>query len=310
MKSLVILHGPSAWKVISSSEYSTYPMGDVYRRISDDTGLEFSSVIRLMDELPVFLSGSEHKERRKSMAKTYAHSRTEQERVVNDVVRKIATRIEQTNGSFNLLDEISTPIWHAISSVICQNNKTLRGFASDLPELFNPDASVNLRKRLNDQLESFLEETDDNLLDQLALLVLGVRPLTGSIVLSLHKLARDNAGQCLCDISFPESFPDSALRFVDRIALHDVHLNGRLYQAGTRFRCVTFDESYTSEQNANNVYGQGAHVCLGKPISQYTWGKIGEVFSNSKKRTQPGKLITTEREPFLIATKCFISLSA
>lgn len=309
MKSPVILHGPSAWEVISSSEYFTYPMGDAYRRIADNTGLDLSSVIRLMDKLPIFLSGSEHKTRRQSMAKTYAHSRIEQEQAINDVVRKIATRIEQSNGSFNLLDEISTPVWDAISTVICPNNNTLRGLISDLPELFNPAASVRLRKRLNDQLESFLDKAGDNLLDQITLLVLGVRPLTSSLALSLHKLARDNADRCLCDIPFPGSFPDSALRFVDRIALHDVHLNGSLYQAGTRFRCITFDESYTSEQNAKTLYGQGAHVCLGRPISQYIWGKIGEVFSNSKKRIQPGEIITTEHEPFLLTTRCFIDLS-
>lgn len=284
-------------------------MAEVYREMSKNTGLDFSAVVRLMDNLPIFLSGNPHKERRREMAKVYAATRAQQDQAIEYALENIATRIEATHGAFDLFQEVSVPIWDAIFGAICPAKTALQELVSELPELFYPGTSVRHRKRLNDKLEVVLRESGDELLDQIALLTLGVRPLTATLALSLHKLARDNAGSRLCDIVFPASYPESALRFVDRIALQEVRPDGCPHPAGTRFRCISFDETYTPEQNEKSLYGMGAHVCLGRPISQFIWGRIGAFFAKSEKTIHPGELSVTVREPFVLPTTCIVIVS-
>ena len=301
------LYGDPAYNIASSDDFIAFPMGSKYREISSRIATDYSSAIQLLESLPVFLSGDEHKERRKSMAVVYAQTRKLQEKAIDQVVDEVAQSIEHRHGAFNLIDELSTPLWTALRNVICTESREVKDLASELPELFYPGLSPRRRKSLNNKLTNILKSGNDQLLNQIALLTLGVRPFSASLALSIHKIARDNDGKRLCDIVFPTSFPDSALTYVDRISLRDTVIDGCPFSAGSRIRCTTFDSSYTDEINSKQLYGIGSHTCLGRPISVYTWNRLSNILSQSQKTIHPSALSVEDREPFTIPTKCLVN---
>lgn len=304
---ITTLYGETASNIASSDDFIAFPMGSKYRQISSRTAIDYSSAIQLLESLPVFLSGDEHKERRKSMAIVYAQTRKLQEKAIDQVVEEVAQSIEHRHGAFDLIDELSTPLWTALRNVICTEGEEVKDLANELPDLFFPILSPRRRQSINNKLTRILKSGTDQLLDQLALLVLGVRPFSASLALSIHKIARDNDGKRLCDIAFPTSFPDSALTYVDRISLRDTVIDGCPFSAFSRIRCTTFDSSYTDEINSKQLYGIGSHTCLGRPISVYTWNKLSNILSQSQKTIHPSALSVEDREPFTIPTKCIVS---
>ena len=80
-----MIYGDEARGIISSSEFQTFDMSQKYRNLSERTELNFDAVIALMDRLPIFLNGENHKKNRKEMAKVYSASRPKQEKNVDAV---------------------------------------------------------------------------------------------------------------------------------------------------------------------------------------------------------------------------------
>lgn len=305
-QAITTVYGEPASKIVSSDDFMAFPMGSKYREVSLRTATDYSSAIQLLEALPVFLSGDEHKKRRKSMALVYAQTRKLQEKAIAQVVDEVGQSIEHRHGAFNLIDELSIPLWTALRNVICSESREVKDLASELPDLFYPGSSPRKRKRLNNKLADILKSGNSQLLNQIALLTLGVRPFSSSLALSIHKIARDNDGKRLCEIEFPTSFPDSALTYVDRISMRDTVVDGCPFSAGSRIRCITFDPSYSEENNSKQLYGIGSHTCLGRPISDYTWIRLSNILSQSQKTIHPNALSVEHREPFTIPTKCLV----
>lgn len=306
------IYGEDARKIISKREFHAYNMADKYIELSARTGLNFNAAIQLLQYLPIFLSEDKHKYQRRALAEIYASSRVQQQKNVDEALAKIHQSIQLCESELDVLSEISFPIWDAVTSALSNHFVLDTQLISALPDLFFPNLSLRRRKNLNDRLQKELNRIADKereyFLQTIAVLTLGIRPLVHSLALSIHKIAKQNAQRTLCSIDYPKTYADSSLRFIDRIASQDTEVNGIIRSRGERFRCISFDEAYADEDNAKYVFGAGRHVCLGRPISEYIWQGIIEVFQSYKKIISPGALKVTEREPFLVTEVCIINL--
>ena len=307
-----MIYGDDARGIISSREFQTFDMAQKYRDLSERTELNFDAVIALMDRLPTFLNGENHKKNRKEMAKVYSASRPNQEKNVDAVLKEMRCMLEQLEGELDIIQEIGKPLWEAVTSAIMGNTIIDDGLTSDLPDLFYPNFSIRRRKALNDRLSAELDKISpsarEETLNKISVLVLGARPLMHSIALSIYKDSTKNVGKNLTNIKFSRSYSDSSLRFVDRIATEDTAINGYCLKSGSRMRCVSFDESYSEHDNTKYIFGSGRHLCLGRPIADYIWKKLVALLADLDKIVVPVTLTLANQEPFLIVKKSIIEL--
>lgn len=312
MEKPVILLDQAARSVIKSRDFDVYSMSEQYREIAKRTGINFDAAIFLLDRLPIFLNGAKHKRYRKSMAQVYAETRPDQERSVDETLGKISQQLQLYNGEIDVITNIANPIWLAVQKTILPLDGFDHELISFIPELFSPQASIRRRKYLNDRISNMISDCDlssrDELIDKISLLTLGVRPLIHSIALSIYRLAEHNHGLSLREITYPLSFYDTGLRFVDRIAKNNFELSGCPHHSGTRFRCVSFDETYSDAENSDFLFGAGSHVCLGRPISLYIWRRLTCMLSATGKNIAARELKIATHEPFIMAEICTIEL--
>ena len=305
----VNLRGDDAWKVVGSRDFKVWPMASVYRDLSAATGLDFSAVIGVFDTHPLFLDGADHKAARANAAKCLSTNRRAHEAVIDGVVDDVVAEIDNRQGDFDLLTELSDVMFYALAQSYCGGRDDLIPLSLSLQGLFLPKTPLRVRKATNDRIQAILDKDGKEALDQLMISVMGLPPLTSGLVLSLHRIVTENYGKRLCDIVFPETFSESILRFVDRMHAEPVVVNGCPYAAQTVFRCITFDADYKPEENEKNLFGSGAHLCLGRPVSQYVWDRMVARLSLSQKRIKAGEIVVKDYEIYVAPTVCVVSVS-
>jgi hypothetical protein len=314
MRTPITLQGEAAKNAITSKEFYAYPMADVYNELSTKSGIDFSAAILLMKHLPIFLDGDDHKDKRKRMAQVYADTRSRQEQNISSCIDQIIFEISVYNGEYDIIEGLANPIWRALQDAICDLDRIYiePELVREIPRLFDPNLSLRRRKLINDKISDHLSNISSfeqpEFFDRIALLVLGVRPLVNSLALSLYKIAELQKHVKLNEIEFPKSFSHSALTFVDRIARKSVEIHGQCYDEGTRFRCVTVDETYLDIENQKNMFGLGAHLCLGRPISMYIWKQLTASLGTLSKMIKPMELQYAQNEPFIVVSKAKIEI--
>lgn len=289
-------------ELILSPGFRTYSMADKYRELSRRMDLDFSATIRLLEHLPIFMDGPFHADVRKAMAKQISRTQGCQFRAVADVVDRVVAAQCNPGQRVDLVEDFSRPIWRAISNAIVPRDALELQLTDDIPGLFFATLSVRARLDIEARLKSFLETHRHDQQDQLILLclaVLGARPFLGSIALSLYHVMEANAGKRLSDMDWPEIFPQSALRYVDRI--HG-GIDGSVvagFGKDERVRCVTQSPDWTALENRQGLFGFGSHTCIGKSVSEKTWKMITARLSQVPLQAcVEGLAISAHVEPF------------
>jgi len=303
------LRGDEAWKMVGSRDFKVWPMASSYRDMSAATGIDFSAVIGIFEAHPLFLNGADHKAARAYAAKFLSANRRAHEAVIDAVVDDVVAQIDKRQGDFDLLTELGDVVWDALAQSYCGARDDLGPLSLSLQGLFLPKTPLRVRKKTNDRLQAIIDEDGKEALDQIILAVLGLRALSGGLVLSLHRIVTENHGKRLCDIAFPETYSESILRFADRLNAEPVVVSGCPYAAGTVFRCVTFDADYRLEENAKNLFGAGAHLCLGRTVSQYVWDRMVARLSQSRKRIKAGEIVVEDYKFYIAPATCVVSVS-
>ncbi len=255
--------------IVRSTQFTTYPMEQMYIKLEAATSIDFSATRTLMRNLPVYMDGTEHKKTRKLMAARLAETRSAQEQSAKDALCDLHQKYFTRPCQFDLFRDFAHPLWRSISNSIVDFGPDVMNLVDQLPGLFAPTLSIRKRILLNQQIEGVLRDGDDGILVDLALATLGVRPFTGSFALSVFDLVRSNPGKKYSELPFEPHYNESSLTFIDRIASGDVSVEGRRFAKGDHVRCITRSDRYSQSDNTSNLYGVGSHVCLGRPISQY-----------------------------------------
>jgi len=295
--------------MVGSRDFKVWPMACSYRDLSAATGIDFSAIIGIFEAHPLFLDGARHKVARASAAKFLSSNRRANEAVVDAVLDDVMAKVDARHGDFDLLAELGDVVSSVLVQSYCGTRDSLVPLAESIQGLFLPKTPLRVRSKTNELLHAVIDEDGKEALDEMLLAILGLRALSGGLVLSLHRVVSENNGMRLCDITFPETFNESILRFADRVSDKPVVVDGCPYSAGTVFRCVTFDPDYSPESNAQNLFGAGAHLCLGRPLSQYVWDQMVARLSKSQRRVNAGEIVVSDFDYYIAPTTCLVSVS-
>jgi hypothetical protein len=299
--------------IILSPNFSAYSMASSYRELAQRTKLDFASAIKLLDCLPVFINGDSHQRIRKAMARQLSRTKDCQFSSCSDTIENLFKFAFRRNASLDLVEDFSRPLWRAISSSIVAFNEDIVELADEIPDLFSPLLSIRERLRINERIEVLLKahpEDEDEQLILLCLISLGARPFVGTLSLSLYEIFQANPKSRMCDLTWPEMFPSSSVRFVDRICTSQTAISDSEYHVDDRVRCVTQSKDYSSEANRKALFGYGAHTCLGKSISEKAWGLVVRTLSRSDLRAECVSITMSPHDvPFFMPSHAEIALT-
>ena len=299
--------------IILSPNFSAYSMASGYRELAQRTKLDFAAAIKLLDCLPVFMNGDSHQRIRKAMAKQLSRTKDCQFSFSSETIESLFKLAFRRNAQLDLVNDFSRPLWRAISASISAFNEDFLELADEIPDLFSPLLSIRERLRINKRIEGFLKahrEDEQQQLILLCLISLGARPFTGTLSLSLYEIFEANPRSRMCDLRWPEMFPSSSLRFVDRICTKQTAISDSEFHADDRVRCFTQSKDYSSEANRKALFGFGAHTCLGKSISEKAWGLVVKTLSQSDLRAECVSITMSPHDvPFLMPSHAKIALT-
>jgi hypothetical protein len=311
---VIILKDPVVMNsVVGSEHFQPYSMADRYREIAKRTGFNFDAVVQLMEFIPVFIDGERHRKTRRLMARGLAASKSLQEQTATRTLNFLFEKLFVPGTELDLLSDFAQPLWREISASIMARKDDTLDLVDEIPSLFYPTLSIRERIKTNKKLAGFIDAEHMNLDERLAnlcLAVLGARPFVGAMVLSIYQVIAQNAGKKSKEIEWPDIFPATPLNFVDRICKHDTRIADHAFDAGDRVRCYVHDDTYSTEQNRTSLFGLGAHTCLGKGISEFSWRLLIQNFAGLDAVLAPlGIEIGTHTEPFVMPSTARIAVS-
>lgn len=294
--------------MIRSKAFDCYSMSAAYRKISEETQIDFSAIIAFLECMPTFLNGDAHQTKRADLARRYARKSEALKAAVPATLSSITDTLKTHNGQFDVLNDLARPLWRAVAETLLPDKLHYTPDMDDLPDLFTPHTPLLKRKKCERLLRHHMRDFGPDILNDLALITLGARPFVNAVALSVHALAEQHRGQALSEISYPQTFPMSGLRYVDRIATERDDDTGMTASVGTRFRCIIVDQAYSAEQNASNLFGMGPHVCIGRQVSLMAWTELCARLAGIHKVVEAGALGVVESEPFENVVQCKIHI--
>jgi hypothetical protein len=261
-------------RILKSADYVPTAMADRYRDIGERLGEDFSPAIRLLELLPVFVSGPRHANTRRDMALRIAAARPQQLHALQQHTDRLPALLAP-GQTIDLLARFVRPLWQALADAASGGLHLPASLVSGCTDLFDSRSRLRARLTVNEALREFIAAdpaTADQRLLILGQTVLGIRPFIGSLTLSLHALFSANLGKPLARIAYPARFPLSSLPTTDRWRTSeqtDTPADER-----ETVRCVLHSARFSTAENDEAMYGIGAHACLGRPISNDAWTMV------------------------------------
>jgi cytochrome P450 len=148
-----------------------------------------------------------------------------------------------------------------------------------IPLLFDDTISLSKRVQVNAAVDTLYNATGDVMLAdekyfRIAILALSANTLLGSLGESLTQVLARNRGVALCIMLFDADFPATGLPLIEKRAVRDCVLAGRLIKAGDRLRL--FLDSAGFARSAAPAFSElyfaaGKHKCPGMNFSRRCW---------------------------------------
>ncbi len=302
--------GQKAFRIARSKEFECYSMSDVYRKISAETNIDFTTVIEFLDCMPTFLNGQAHKERRAQQARTYADRRRTATHRCKAHISSVVGDLKSHWGGYDVLNQLARPLWLVMAEELLPIGISYKPEMDILPDLFLAHTPLTRRKKC----EAFLKELTayhgyDSLTD-IALVTLGARPFVNALSTSVYVLAKRNHGKTFAEIEYPSYLPMPGLSYLHRVAASEDPLVDPTIQKGMHFKCVIHDDTYPEEVIAKNQFGVGAHVCIGRQIALAAWRSLCSELSEIDKRIAPGEIEIVSAAPFENVVTCCIEVGS
>jgi cytochrome P450 len=298
--------------IVSSRAFRAYPMADGYKELAARFGHDFGASIAVLERLPTFMDGEAHRAMREAMARVFAAIRQPQLAVAREFLAEFAAARLRPGEQFDLMGDLARPMFRAMTGVAVtarQVPEAITDLVADVPLLFSPFTSLKTRLEINARLTALLAQHGEEIICDLGLLVLGVRPLTGGLARTLHVTVSGHQGQPLSAMAWPTRIALSPVTYVDRICLEPVTLAGEDFAAGEYLRCRIHVPEWTAEQRQTTMFGVGSHLCLGRPISELVWTAAVELFAAQDLRATAGPYSSRQgSDPFDLPAHCPISI--
>ncbi len=300
--------------VIASRDFSTFRMADQYRLLSERIGHDFSASIHLLDRLPTFMEGPDHKAARKAMALRNDANKAAQLAAADAYLDEFAARELRAGNTVDLMQDFAVPMFDALALATTAAGGRVAPpmeFIRLFPSLFSSHTPLGKRIAIDRMLVALTEGADDAVFDDLALMVLGIYPLSGSLPLTLHAAFAAQPGAPLSAINWPDRYASSALHYVDRVCRSDTRVGDEAFTAGERVRCLIQSADWAQAQNHGMTFGAGAHLCLGRQLAEAVWEKVTRAFGGFDLLAEAGPLtMDPGGEPFDRPAQAFVTFRA
>jgi hypothetical protein len=277
-------------------------------------GHDFAPSIALLEGLPIFVDGDPHSAVRQAMARVFGAIRQPQLAAAGEFLADFGAAMLQPGKSFDLMDDLSRPLFRAmtrVATIARDLPDAVLDLIDEIPLLFSPMTALKQRLAINARVAALTTQHGTEILCDVGLMVLGVRPLTGSLARSLHATVADHQGSLLSAMPWPARITQSAVTYADRLCLEPVTLCGESFDVGDHLRCMIQVPAWSAEQRQTTMFGVGPHLCLGRPISEQIWTHSVELFSVRDLRASAGPLtMNPGNEPFDLPAHCPISIEA
>lgn len=300
--------------VASSRAFGAYPMADSYREMSARLGHDFGPAIALLDHLPTFMSGDGHGAMRNAMARFLGLVRQPQLAAARAFLDDFGAARLRSGSGFDLMDDFSRPLFRAMSEVAMtakQLPASTLDLVDDVPLLFSPFTPLKQRIEINARLGALIARHGAEIVCELGVMVLGVRPLTGGLARSIHAVVAAQAGARLADMPWPDRLTISPVTYVDRVCLEPASVAGERFAAGEAVRCLIQQPEWSPEERQSTMFGVGSHLCLGRPISEILWADAVALFAACALPASAGPLtMKPASDPFELPAHCPIAIRA
>lgn len=298
--------------IAASRAFSAYPMADRYRELATRFGHDFGPSIALLERLPAFMDGDAHRTMREAMARAFAAIRQPQFAAAEAFIAEFGAARLRHGNRFDLMDDFAVPLFQRMSEVavsVRQVPDAVVTLTTDVPLLFSPFTALKTRLEINERLAGLIAEQGEDIICDLGLLVLGVRPLTGGLARSIHAIISDHDGKLLSTMAWPSRLVFSPVTYVDRICHEAVTLRGEDFAVGDYLRCEIQPAEWSPDQRQVTMFGVGAHLCLGRPISEQIWTLCVALFAAQDLRATAGPLTMQQgSDPFAMPAHCPIAI--
>lgn len=289
-------------KVIASRDFSTFRMADQYRLLASRIGHDFSASIALLERLPTFMEGPAHKATRKAMALRNEANKVAQLAATDAFLRDFTGRQLHADNGVDLMEDFALPLLDALTLATTAAGgrpAVPTEFIRLFPSLFSSRTPLSKRIAIDRMLVALTDGAKDAVFDDLALMVLGIYPLSGSLALTLHATFSAQPQTPLHAIRWPDRYATSALHYVDRVCARETKVGDQAFTPGERARCLIQSPAWTHAQNQGMTFGAGAHLCLGRQLSEAVWDKVIASLSKFELTVDPGTLtLEPGGEPF------------
>lgn len=264
--------------LLQSPDFDVVDYAGRCRTLAARLGIGLEDILFAYAHLPLCLRGSEHLAKRRAVARHVASAQPALFAALPGLVRRHLAMLGQPGRHDVLNGAIRPLVRDVVAAFVGERHDT--GAESLMSRVFSAGMGVAKRRRLNDEIAALRaaiaaaqpELSAGDVGIRVALHILGSDALTGTLANSLAQAVADSsaAGRPLVIGPAPTR---TGVPFVDRQALRDTEHGGRAVARGDTVtaRLDVFDGA---GEDADRMFGAGAHVCLGRPVSLRLWSEI------------------------------------
>ncbi len=262
---------------------------DAIQKLETRYKRQFPNLLLAARNVPLLLEGDDHRRIRRGLASLLAQGRARTTEALPGLMQRHVAPADK-EGRTEWITGCLAPLVRDLFCSMCGLPQSL-SFPKLVPtRLFDRyvslaalDAAEQQVGQLCRDLKMMGSSADEGLM--VALFILGRDPLLGALATSLFAILRQNLGRAFADIEFPDYPPETGVAIAERIAERDITVGSETISAGEKvrmfFQPISGADSTVSRYN---LFGVGAHSCLGRPISVDVWLALGETLRSFSRK--------------------------
>ena len=240
---------------------------------------KFPNLLFVARWTPLLMEGPVHRDIRRGLADMMTEGRARTTAALPDLMQRYVQPLGEKDHA-EWMDACLVPLVKDLFCHMCNCPVSVPFPKLVLSRIFDRFVSLAALDAIEEQVALLRQEirkrsgTADEDLEgaKVALFILGRDSLLGTLATSLLFILRQNLDRPFADIEFPDYVPETGVAIAERVAEQDLTVASVTIAAGQRVRLFFQPMSDASSTvGKQNLFGTGAHSCLGRPISLDVW---------------------------------------